>query len=261
MPSLINKAFHYLQRRGVAETAVRIMRYPFLRIAENRFKRRALALHTRESRYTAIYLRGSARNKDNFSGTGSTLEYTSNLRQELPKLLDRLGVKTVLDVPCGDFYWMKHLLAEVNVEYIGGDIVLPLIESHNARHKNAKTTFVHIDLTADRLPGADIMICRDCLFHLSFHDIDGFLQNFVESGIPFLLTTTHINEGLFRNRDIVTGDFRLLDLFSSPFFFPQEVAHRIADWIEPGPKREMCLWTRKQMVEVVAARDQSIGGP
>jgi len=49
------------------------------------------------------------RDPDSASGTGSNLKQTETLRRELPATLSRLGVRTLLDAPCGDFHWMQHL--------------------------------------------------------------------------------------------------------------------------------------------------------
>ena len=80
------------------------------------------------------------------------------------------------------------------------------------------------------------MICRDCLLHLSLKDAELVIMNFVNSKMPYLLTTTHINNGSFRNKDVASGNFRLLYIFSAPYCFPQEVLFRISDWIAPEPK-------------------------
>jgi hypothetical protein len=72
-------------------------------------------------------------------------------------------------------------------------------------------------------------------------------KNFVESDIPWLLTTTHINKNNFKNKDIYSGDFRLIDLFSEPFNLPDEVHYRILDFVDPFPQREMCLWSREEV--------------
>ena len=41
------------------------------------------------------------------SGLGSEDTATSTLRTQLPALLERLNVETLLDLPCGDFGWMN----------------------------------------------------------------------------------------------------------------------------------------------------------
>jgi SAM-dependent methyltransferase len=207
-----------------------------------------------EDRFTALYKGrywGGDKQNESFSGPGSTLEYTQVLRRELPKLFDQFAIRRVFDAPCGDFKWMKHVVHECpGVEYIGADIVTRMIKANNAQHANERIRFFHADLTQSEFPKADLMICRDCLFHLSYQDIKLVLNNFVASGIPFLLTSTHL--GAVANRDICSGDFRLMDLFSTPFNFSKDVLYRIEDWVPPFPPREMCLWSRDQVLSALS---------
>lgn len=202
-----------------------------------------------EDRFTALYKGrywGGDEQNESLSGPGSTLEYTQVLRSELPKLFDQFTIRSVFDAPCGDFKWMKHVVHECpGVGYIGADVVARMIKANTAQHANERIRFLHIDLTRAEFPKADLMICRDCLFHLSYQDITLVLNNFLASGIPFLLTSTHL--GAVANGDICSGDFRLIDLFSTPFNFPKDVLYRIEDWVPPFPPREMCLWGRDQV--------------
>jgi hypothetical protein len=206
-----------------------------------------------EQIFTTIYKYKLWGTEESISGPGSSLKYTENLRKELPKIIKDHSITKVFDAPCGDFHWMKHVLRDVDVDYIGGDIVRPLVSSLNAKHKNDRTGFIHIDIVKDEYPDADLMICRDCLPHLSFKDTKRFLQNFMASDIQFLLTTTHDNIDGSPNADIAAGGFRLIDLFSSPYCFPADPLARINDWIPPHPKRQMCLWSRQQIAEAARA--------
>ena len=80
-------------------------------------------------------------------------------------------------------------------------------------------TFLNVDVTSDDLPEADVVLCRDCLVHLSSTDIFAALRNFRRSGSTYLLTTTY--PGLLsHNRNIVTGMWRPVDLQLPPFGFP-----------------------------------------
>src|SRR4029079_3449220 len=54
------------------------------------------------------------------SGLGSEDHATSALREALPPLLQRLGVRTLLDAPCGDAGWIGR--CRLGVDYIGVDI-------------------------------------------------------------------------------------------------------------------------------------------
>ena len=79
---------------------------------------------------------------ESVSGNGSTLDFTKNLREELPKLFDTFAIKTVFDAPCGDLNWMSRVLEKnPDIAYIGGDIVAPMIESHVKKYAdNAEIT-------------------------------------------------------------------------------------------------------------------------
>lgn len=249
---LFNKTLLSIKSDGLAKTVKKIVKYPLESGARNIHAKKILAHSTVEDRFTEMYKRNYWGTKETASGSGSTLEYTENLRNKLPELFSKYSIKTVFDAPCGDFNWMKHVVAEGDFNYIGGDVVLPMVSSHISKYENYRTKFIHIDLTKEKFPNADLMICRDCLFHLSIKDAESVILNYISSNIPYLLTTTHINNGQFRNKDVASGDFRLLDLFSAPYYFPQEVLFRITDWIAPEPQREMCLWTREQVIDAVS---------
>jgi hypothetical protein len=147
---------------------------------------------------------------------------------------------------------MKDVVRKTDILYVGGDIVSPLVDVLNSKYRSARISFIHIDLTKGPFPKAHLMICRDCLFHLSFADAGLVLRNFAISDIPYLLTSTHIHAQHFQNGDITTGEFRLIDLFSAPYHLPREVLARIEDWQPPYPPREMCLWTREQVSSALA---------
>ena len=154
---------------------------------------------------------------ESISGPGSSLEQTHALRERLPLLLGHLGVRTLLDAPCGDFHWMRHVHAGVDT-YIGADIQSDLIADHRWRHGHAKRRFVWADLTVSELPRADAILCRDLLPHLSFSEVIAVLRNFKRSGATYLLTTTFT--GPRPNLDTCGGVWRTLNLTLAPFCFP-----------------------------------------
>ena len=197
--------------------------------------------------FTEIYHRNQWGSPESVSASGSEMTRTRHLRTELPHLLREFNIRSVLDIPCGDFNWMKEVVANTSVTYVGGDIVKPLIQQLSDTHSSHNVKFIHLDITKSQLPQADLMICRDCLIHLSYADTRAMLTNFLSSGIPYLLTTTHVNAGTFQNHDIATGDFRLIDLYSAPYNFPRDPLAVIDDWVPPDPERTICLWTRDQV--------------
>lgn len=205
-----------------------------------------------ENRFTKIYEKKIWGDAESVSGSGSSIAYTENLRKEFPKLLKLFSIDSVFDAPCGDCHWMKSIVQErQDIKYIGADIVKPIIEENSNTIKGVNIAFMHLDLTKDPFPVCDLMICRDCLFHLSYKDIYLTLNNFINSNIPYLLTTTHVNLSNFSNKDIASGDFRLIDLFSEPFNFPKSSLYIIQDWLPPDLPREMHLWSRNELCAVI----------
>lgn len=171
--------------------------------------------------FSEIYTRNQWGDEDSRSGPGSNLEQTEAIRRALPRLLEELGCSSLLDIPCGDFYWMKEIqgqLEEIGVDYVGGDIVPELVAETARIHAGDHRSFQVLDLLSDRLPRVDLVLCRDCLVHLSFENIFKALESIRASGAEYLLTTT------FRerkgNRDILTGSWQPLNLEKAPFHLP-----------------------------------------
>lgn len=154
------------------------------------------------------------------SGPGASLEQTSAVRKALPGLLRRLGVQTFLDLPCGDGSWMSTVDLGAT-RYIGGDLLPELIAENSHRHASLSRQFRVLDLLTSALPDADLVLCRDCLVHLSFQDIGRAIRNLRASGNTWLLTTTFTAQ--VANEDVQTGDWRPLNLQSPPFGWPQPV--------------------------------------
>ena len=111
------------------------------------------------------------------SGLGSELDATATLRAELPRLFEKLGVTSLLDAPCGDAGWINH--ANPGLRTIGVDIVPSLIASLQAQAAAGaiKGQYYLADITGDPLPRCDAVLCRDCLVHLSFANIERAVAN------------------------------------------------------------------------------------
>lgn len=247
-----------IREQGPAAALRHAMLWPVRRLRRRRILSAIASSAGLEDRFTAIYTHNLWGDSESASGTGSNLRHTEVLRARLPGLLRHHAIDTVFDAPCGDFHWMREVVATTGIRYVGGDIVKPLIEKLSATHSTGRVSFIHLDLTQNGFPAAELMICRDCLFHLSFSDCLAVLRNFLSAGIPLLLTTTHELRPGQANHDIATGDFRPIDLHKPPFGFPTAVQARIDDWISPEPPRFMCLWTRQQVAHAVTVLEAHV---
>jgi hypothetical protein len=174
-----------------------------------------------EDLFSNVYRHNLWLDEESVSGPGSRLSETARIREHLPTLLTRLQAKSLLDAPCGDFHWMQHVELGLE-EYIGGDIVHELIERHQQNFGGHGRKFVAVDITADELPHADVILCRDCLVHFSYEDAFKAIRNFRRSGARYILTTTYTEHQ--NNGDITTGGWRPINLLLPPFMFPAALA-------------------------------------
>jgi hypothetical protein len=170
--------------------------------------------------FSDIFKHNSWGGADSVSGPGSDACQTKIITHELPVLFKALNVSTVLDIPCGDFNWMKDVNLK-NITYTGADIVQALIETNNSKYSKEGIGFRNLDLIRDKLPKVDLIFCRDCLVHLSFADIKLALANICASQSEYFLTTTFPERK--KNYNIVTGQWRVINLEVSPFTFPQPI--------------------------------------
>jgi hypothetical protein len=187
-------------------------------VAERRFEERAheLAELGLSERFERIYSTNLWSDPESRSGVGSTLDSTRVLRAELPNALRQLEARVLLDVPCGDFTWMDQVDLS-GIEYLGGDIVPLIVEENQRLHSSKSRRFMQLDLTRDVLPDADVLLCRDCLVHLSYANIRVVLANITRSNIRFVLMTSF--PGRRDNYDVADGDWRALDFQAPPFSF------------------------------------------
>lgn len=182
------------------------------------------------------------RSKESVSGRGAELNQTAVLRAELPALLRQYGIRSLLDLPCGDFNWMQHVDLQ-NIHYAGGDIVEALVAQNQEQYGNDRRTFRRLDLLSDTLPDADCILVRDCLVHFSFAHIEQALENLRKINITYLLTTTFPNTK--KNEDIQTGHWRTINLQLAPFYFPEPLATLNEGCTEENgafADKSLCLW-------------------
>ncbi len=155
--------------------------------------------------------------KESISGPGSTISATTTIREAIPEIVRNFNINSVLDVPCGDLNWIKHIFTSLP-QYTGIDIVSGLIDQNRKNFGSDKINFLHKNLISDQLPQADLILCRDCLPHLTLEQIRLSLMNFVNSKSKYLFTTTFPLNPI--NRDIQTGQWSILTFKPPPSICP-----------------------------------------
>lgn len=197
-----------------------------------------------KEKFSEVYEKNIFGGRISRSGEGSDLVQTEVIRRELPRIVKEFSVRTFLDAPCGDWYWMKDTNLGVE-QYIGVDIVETMIEKHRVNYAGPARTFQCLNLATDALPKADLIFSRDCLVHLKFEDAIKIIKNFKKSGAKYLLTTTFIDR--IDNNDLVGIDsfWRALNMRLAPFNFPEPLMTVNEECTEEagGYKDKcLCLW-------------------
>jgi hypothetical protein len=151
------------------------------------------------------------------SGGGSTLEQTKTISREIPSLLERYHCRSMLDLGCGDFVWMRHVSLPVE-KYVGADVLDFLICSHQANFGNQQRSFICLDALTGEIPKVDLIFCRDFLVHYSNEHIFKILKKIKQSGSKYLLTTIFPDRPQESDRE--SGGWRPLNLTDAPFHLP-----------------------------------------
>lgn len=173
-----------------------------------------------KKKFTDIYKNNSWGSCESVSGPGSEIKETQSVIDQLPKIFNDYEIESILDLPCGDFNWMK-LVGMSKITYIGGDVVEEIVSKDNKLYSKEGRVFQNLNIISDDLPKVDLVFCRDCLFHFSYKDAFKALANIVKSGSKYLMTTSFVNRN--ENENILTGEFYRINLEKKPFCFPAPI--------------------------------------
>jgi len=121
--------------------------------------------------------------------------------------------------------------------YNGVDIVPELIEKNRLTYAGESVGFACADICTDELPGAELVLCRDCFIHLPTALIYAALRNYKKTGARYLLLTNCALAGPYL--DIPLGSFRSINFRRPPFSFPEPL-YVIQEF--NGAGRQLCLW-------------------
>ena len=248
----------YYKENGFSKTILKFLSAPTRRINKIFFKKKYyphLSLKSSKERFDFIYKTNFWGSIESLSGGGSEIKNTENIRNQIKNIINKHNIKKILDAPCGDFNWIK-LIIDGQLEYIGADIVENLIFKNINEYKKKNINFITLDITKDKLPDADLMLCRDCLIHLSNLSIKKFIQNFKNSKIKYLLLTSYEekkNELGFKNKDIQDGDYRPINLLKPPFKMPVPLLKILDRVHEEKNESSLCylyLYSKDQLINL-----------
>ncbi len=154
----------------------------------------------------------------NTSGPGSDAFYTTDYRGFLSKFIRLNGVRSVVDIGCGDWQFSRFI-DFADARYLGLDLVESVIERNAARYAGHGIEFRVMPADMTHVPGGDLLIMKDVLQHLSNDLVFAFFRTVFPKFRWCLLTNSYRKLDTPANVDIPNGSFRCLDLTAEPFEF------------------------------------------
>lgn len=211
-----------------------------------------------KSKFSTIYkLNYWNSSKGSKSGVGSNINSTKNIRKELRIFLKKKKIKTFLDIPCGDFYWMKKINLK-ELTYIGGDIVEDLINYNKANYGKKNIKFILKDLVNDKFQKYDVIFVRDCFVHLSDKDIISSLINICKSKSVYLIST-YFKKNWDNSKSKKLDNWRPINLMEKPFSLPvpDYVLNDKAQHNKHDKHKVMGVWKIKKLKLMIKKRKKS----
>lgn len=157
------------------------------------------------------------------SGLGSSEEYTKHIQQKLVEVVNKYNIKNMIDVSCGDLFWMKKVFPFLKCNYLGIDIVKSIIDENIELYKNNTGNlidFKHCDFLTylQSLPdrSVDLIICRHTCEHLPTEYIINFI-NEARRVSNYLLLTTHKNTPSNTDFTCTETPYRPINLNLTPY--------------------------------------------
>lgn len=112
-----------------------------------------------------------------YSGSGSDFRYSKSYIQLIREYINEYHIKTIVDLGCGDFRIGKEVIKNLDINYIGVDVVKSLIDLNNEKFSKPGISFTKLNITRKSLPDGDLCLIRQVLQHLSNKDIQSVLKN------------------------------------------------------------------------------------
>ena len=157
-------------------------------------------------------------NNESNSGVGSDLNVTKQLIKDLDIFLKSNQIESILDIACGDFFWMNKLISSNNhLNYLGLEIVGSIVENNIKIFSNQKVKFICSDVINEELPqNHDFILVRDFLIHIKNIDIINLIQKIKKSNCKYFAINNFPN---IKSNDEIKGygHHRYINIEIPPF--------------------------------------------
>lgn len=172
-------------------------------------------------RFSAVFNSKLWGEGETLSGPGSRLDNPMVIKAfaALDDAVNQFGVRSVADIPCGDFNWFQEVLKKhPGLDYTGFDIVEPLIQVNRTRFPAVK--FVLFDIVSDVPARFDLIFTKELFIHLRDSQIAQAIRNMKASGSKYLMASNSFGVENVELLHDELGYARPVDLCVEPFNLP-----------------------------------------
>ena len=153
------------------------------------------------------------------SGSGSNVDQNKDTYVPVVQnFINENGVKTVVDLGCGDFKCGPLIYEDLDVLYTGYDAYRKLVDYNSLNHSAPKYTFKHLDFCYNKesIESADLCVLKDVIQHWPLANIYEFLDYLVESKKFKYILLCNCCAQTTDDTDIRTGQWRPLSCHFLP---------------------------------------------
>ena len=182
----------------------------------NNFKRKIIFNLIFKSYHWRDYHKTTINESD--SGLGSDLIVTKQLIKDLDIFFKNNQITSILDIACGDFFWMNKLINNnKHLNYLGLEIVESIVKNNNKIFSNQKVKFKCTDVINEELPqNHDFILVRDFLIHIKNSDIINLVHKIKKSNCKYFAINNFPN--IKKNDEIKGyGHHRYVNIEIPPF--------------------------------------------
>ena len=186
------------------------------RFFNDSFKRKIIFYYIFKSLHWRDY--NKTQSEESVSGLGSDVRITEKLVLDLSDFIKDNQIKSLLDVACGDFIWMKNLVNEnKGLRYCGLEIVKDIVENNNKKYSNSRIKFDCVDVINSKFPNNyDLILVRDFFIHIKNDDIKNLLKKIKSSNCKYYAINNFPK--IILNKEVKNyGHHRLVNIEVEPF--------------------------------------------
>lgn len=158
------------------------------------------------------------------SGSGSNENLCKGYVAFLQEFFKAHNITSIVDAGCGDWQFSKNIDFS-GITYQGFDVASFVIKANTPLYSTQNITFHHYDGDFNKLPSADLLLCKDVLQHLPIAKIKEFIG--ILPRYKYALITNDIGKN--NNTEILPTQGRTLDLREEPFYLDCSIVFEIQE--------------------------------